>query len=128
MKSHLIIALVGIAALMGPVNRSTAHLSDYTLTITGQCPGRAAIHWSGATPNRGQGIVFGLDRGKTVIPMGQCEGTVLGLQRGVWLVNVISTQSGEGDQSFNMGSCCCALFLQLVESGSCNVSNVAQLP
>lgn len=117
----------GVAYDINGVIMGTAE-GGYTLTITGQCPGVATIEWGGATPNRAQGVVLARRTGRTVIPSGQCAGTVLGLEGGVHLRSVIGTRSGSGKLSFAMGSCCCANFLQLVESGSCNTSNVAQLP
>ena len=127
-KSFLNRVLVQFAFSIVALITTCASAADYTLTITGQCPGVATIEWGGATPNRVQGVVLGRRTGRTVIPSGQCAGTVLGLEGGAFLRSVIPTETGSGRRSFTMGSCCCANYLQLVESGSCNTSNVAQLP
>lgn len=100
----------------------------YSLSISGQCPGQITVNWSGATPNRQQGIVFGQSQGNTTIPGGVCQGTVLGIQGGVQLVRTIGTGSGSGSTSGNAGTAACRRFLQLVEAPSCNTSNVAQIP
>lgn len=100
----------------------------YSLSLSGQCPGTVTLRWSGATPNRQQGIVFGNSQGSTTIPGGVCQGTVLGIQGQVRLINVIGTGSGSGSTSGPAGTSACRRYLQLVEAPSCNTSNVAQIP
>ncbi len=102
--------------------------SHYGLSVRGQCPGALTVSWSGATPSRQQGIVFGNSTGSTMIPNGACAGTQLGIQGGVQLVNTIGTGSGGGSVNGNAGTFACGHYLQLVEAGSCNTSNVAQIP
>ncbi len=100
----------------------------YSLRVSGQCPGMLTVSWNGATPNRQQGLVFGLNQGNTTIPGGVCQGTVLGIQGGLQLVRTFSTGSGSGSISGNAGTAACGHFLQLVEAPSCNTSNVARIP
>lgn len=100
----------------------------YRCSVSGTCPGTVRVAWSGATPNRQQGIVFGNNQGSTTIPNGACQGTQLGIQGQVRLVNIIGTGSGSGSVNGSAGTSACGHFLQLVESGSCNTSTVAQIP
>ena len=100
----------------------------YRLSISGDCPGRVTVSWRGATPNEQQGLVFGASQGNTTIPTGVCQGTVLGIQGQVRLVNTMGTgPNGEGSVSGNAGTAACGHFLQLVEVPSCNVSNVVEI-
>ncbi|MCC6910259.1 MAG: hypothetical protein IT430_20185 [Phycisphaerales bacterium] len=100
----------------------------YNLNVSGQCPGTVTVRWSGATPSQQQGLVFGADQGSTIIPTGPCQGTMLGVQGQVRLVNTFGTGNGAGTISGLAGTSACGHFLQLVESGSCNTSNVRQIP
>ncbi len=100
----------------------------YRLDVTGQCPGTLTVSWSGATPARQQGLVFGASQGSTTIPGGPCQGTMLGLQQQVQLVAAFSTGQGSGSVRGEAGPAACGHYLQLVESGSCNTSNVRQIP
>lgn len=100
----------------------------YRLNVSGQCPGTVEVRWSGATPGVQQGLVFGANQGQTTIPGGACQGTVLGLQGQVRLVNTFGTGNGSGAVSGRVGTGACGGFLQLVEAGSCNTSNVARIP
>lgn len=100
----------------------------YRLSVSGDCPGRVVVSWSGATPNKQQGLVFGANQGNTTIPNGVCQGTPLGIQGQVRLVRTVGTgPNGEGSLSGNAGTASCGHFLQFVEAPSCNVSNVAPI-
>ncbi len=100
----------------------------YTLTITGMCPGVVYFTWGGARPNRAQGVILAQRLGAYTIPTGQCAGTVLGVEGGVQLAAVIPTEAGTGKRWFIAGSHPCAWQLQLIEGGSCRLSNPAQIP
>ena len=83
----------------------------------------------GATPNRTQGNVFGDNLGTFTIPQNQpCGGTTLGIQGNVRLVRTLGTGNGAGSVNGNAGTAACNHYLQLVEGGSCNTSNTAQIP
>lgn len=100
----------------------------YTCTITGTCPGRVTLAWDGADPNRQQGIIIARNTGNFVINGGPCQGTQLGLgTQNLQLYNVISTGSGSGNVSANV-SAACGWYAQLIQTHSCAVSNVAQVP
>ncbi len=101
----------------------------YRLSVSGLCPGRVTVEWSGANPSRTQGLVFGANQGSTTIPGGACQGTQLGVQGQLRLVNSFDTgPNGSGSVSGNAGTGACGGFLQLIEVPSCNVSNVGQIP
>lgn len=102
-------------------------MSEYTLTITGNCPGQIVFAWSGATPNLAQGVVYGEQKGRTVIPTGVCAGTVLGLDGWVELSIVISTRDGSGSYNLIAGNNC-RFYVQLIENRTCRTSNVAPMP
>ncbi len=102
--------------------------SNYTLDVTGTCPGSVNVAWSGATPSRQQGIVFGNNLGTTTIPTGPCQGTVLGISGSVRLITTIGTGSGSGSINGQAGNGACGHYLQLVQSGSCETSNPDQIP
>lgn len=105
----------------------------YVLALSGSCPGTVRVQWSGATPRVQQAIVYGARTGSTTIPNGNpCAGTRLGVAGQVRLIDppgFFSTgQSGSGSLQGNASSGACGGVLQLVEGGSCNVSNVAAIP
>lgn len=106
----------------------TSALSDYTLSVSGQCPGLVTIEWEGARPHRSQGVILGSRLGAYSIPTGRCAGTILGIESNVWLMYVISTENGGGRRRAMAGSHPCAWYLQLIEGDSCRLSNPAQIP
>lgn len=102
--------------------------SAYTLSLSGQCPGLVRVEWSGAEPDRRQGILFAFDVGNYTLPTGPCEGTELGLgASGLRLMAVISTGAGSGAVSGATGSQCQG-YAQLITISSCATSNVARVP
>ncbi len=102
----------------------------YTCEITGACPGNIDVNWSGAQPNKTQGIVFASNTGSFSINSGACAGTQLGLgTRNLQLVRTIGTGSGAGSIGRAVGSGACGGFVQLVTVASpCEVSSVGQIP
>lgn len=122
----LSLALLPVADIPVPwLNGAAARAAEYTVSVTGVCPGRMTLEWSGATPNRRQGIVFSRYQGQSVIPEGACKGTTLGISQPM-LVRVIGTDGGSG--ALNVLTQLCAGYVQLVESGTCRTSNVARVP
>ncbi len=101
----------------------------YRLSVRGTCPGTVTVEWNGATPSTQQGLVFGQSEGSTTIPNGACQGTMLGIQGQVRLVNSFGTgPNGSGNVSGNAGTSACGHFLQLIEVPSCSTSNVDNIP
>jgi len=103
---------------------AAAQSPEYTVSVSGWCPGRVTLEWSGAIPNRRQGVVFSRQEGQTIIPEGVCKGTILGIAQPVFLMRVIGTGEGSGAITV-LGQSFCGGFVQLVESGTCRTSNVA---
>jgi hypothetical protein len=102
----------------------------YTLSIDGTCPGAVMANWSGAGEGQ-QALVIGDQEGSTTIPSGPCAGTVLGIEGRVRLVSppgLFNTRGGNGSITGNANSSACGRFLQLVKAGTCNTSNVVQVP
>lgn len=128
MMRAVAVAVLSIAAVALDAGRAAACMGDYTLSITGTCPGRIRLEWSGALPDRQQAIVASREEGHEVIPSGQCAGTVLGLgPRQLYLVRLYRTGSGSGFVNANTGQYC-GWFVQLVEGGTCRTSNVVLSP
>ncbi len=101
----------------------------YTCTITGTCPGTVRLEWSGAEPNRQQGILFARNTGNFTIQNGTCAGTQLGLGTNqLQLYNTIGTGSGAGSVNAQAGPGACDGFVQLIQVPGCITSNVAQVP
>lgn len=100
----------------------------YRLNVGGQCPGTVTVSWSGANAGRQQGLVFGAQQGSTIIPSGVCQGTMLGIQGSVRLINNFGTGNGSGMVSGSAGTGACGGWLQLVEVPGCAVSNPDQIP
>ncbi|MCC6906732.1 MAG: hypothetical protein IT430_02210 [Phycisphaerales bacterium] len=100
-----------------------------SLSVTGACPGTVTVAWNNATPNTQLAIVFGQNQGSTIIPGGPCAGTELGVQNGVQLIRTVSSgANGNGSVNGAAGTAACGRYLQLVEAGSCDTSNVDQIP
>lgn len=102
--------------------------SNYTLDVTGTCPGTVTVAWSNADPNVQQGIVFGTRLGNTTIPGGVCQGTVLGIAGSVRLVQTVNSGSGSGSVNGQANSGACGGYLQLVQASNCAISNPDQVP
>lgn len=102
--------------------------SAYTVALSGTCPGRVRLEWSGAEPDRRQGILFAFETGNYTIPTGLCHGTELGLgTNNLRLYHVLGTGSGSGAINGNTGYQCGG-YVQLITVPSCATSNVAQVP
>jgi len=96
----------------------------FTIALAGPCPGQKTLSWTGAGSGQ-MGIVVGNSQGSTTIPFGPCQGTVLGIQGGLLLYNVIGTQGGAGQVSGTVGGGACDKLVQCINTGSCDTSNVA---
>lgn len=120
------VTLILVLTLSGATD--AAAMSDYTLRVSGQCPGLVTIEWEGAKPHRSQGVILGSHPGAYTIPTGRCAGTVLGIEGNLWLMYVITTENGSGQRRAAAGSHPCHWMLQLIEGDSCRLSNPAQIP
>lgn len=103
----------------------TASGGSYVGSRTGNCPGVITFNWSGAAPGRTQGLVHGQRTGSTTIPSSfPCSGTVLAIGGNVRLMAMIPTGNGTGSMGLHVGASRCNGVYQLVEGGSCRVSNL----
>ncbi len=101
----------------------------YTVSVIGTCPGTVRLEWSGAQPNRQQGILFARNTGNYTIQSGPCQGTQLGLGTNqLQLYNTIGTGNGAGGVNAQAGSGACRGYVQLIQITGCITSNVAQVP
>lgn len=107
----------------GLVGELTYEAGGYRCSVSGTCPGQITVAWSGAEPNAQQAIVFGQSEGSTIIPGGVCQGTMLGIQGNVRLVNTVPTGNGSGQVSGNAGTAACGGYIQLVTVPGCATSN-----
>lgn len=124
----------GAAIMALTIAMPLASAGDLTLEVSGDCPGRLALRWSGAEPNRPLAIIFGRVLGAYRVAGYPCSGTELGLgEPGLRLVIVVSTRStGSGSVSGQSQSEHCGGYLQLMVANStgtpCQTSNVVQVP
>ncbi len=108
---------------------SFGNAGGYFCSISGTCPGTVTLRWSGAQPNRQQGIVFASNTGNYTIPGGPCQGTQLGLgTQNLRLYNTIPTGNGSGSVNAQAGTAACRGYVQLIQVPGCQTSNVAQVP
>ncbi len=102
---------------------------EYHVKVTGWCPGRIMVEWTGGTPGRQQAFVYSRERGSVVIPSGPCAGTILGLgEDQLQLYAIRDNRGGNGAVLLNAGAGACGGYLQLVEGGTCRTSNVSTMP
>ena len=110
----------------------TAHYveegSNVALSITGGCPGAIQLAVSSATPSGAVAIVFSPSEGASVVPVGACAGTPLGLDGPSLLTVLPADGNGEVSLDRNAPAGACGLYLQAVDISSCETSNVAQVP
>jgi len=124
----LLTALIAVSIL----SARPASANDAVLAIAGTCPGQVRISWSNAFPNRGCGLVWGLERGKTNIPNGfPCSGTVMGVYRSVREIHRFRTRlTGSGHLIGQANAKFCGGVVQMVvfDVGPCQLSNVVDVP
>lgn len=107
-----------------PTGGSTVNLT-YDVQV---CPdgGAGGVSWTNGTANGKVGLVLARNQGKVTIPFGPCKGVQLGLGAlGIQLVTTArSDAAGSGNIKGKIPAAACGAFLQLVDIGSCRVSNV----
>jgi hypothetical protein len=102
---------------------------EFTLTITGDCPGAMQVAVSGATANGMVALIYAVGTGNIAIPAGNpCAGTELGLDMTAKLYNTY-TADANGDLllDVNVPGQGCGLNVQALDVTSCETSNVDQL-
>ena len=99
-----------------------------SLEIGGSCPGEIDISLSGATANGAVGFALSAAEGNSVVPGGSCAGTELGLDSPTLLAVLQAGPDGTLSFSRVVNEANCGRFLQVVDTGTCTASNVAQIP
>lgn len=115
------------------MNVTLMAVPSYTCAASGVCPGTVRIDWSGAEPNRQQGLLFAMSQGNQAIPNGNpCAGTTLGLSGNHLMLvtppGFFGSGTGSGQFSGRAAPAACHGYVQLITGGTCALSNVAQLP
>ncbi|MFT5460874.1 MAG: hypothetical protein ACI9K2_007394 [Myxococcota bacterium] len=99
------------------------------LSIGGECPGTIDIDISGITPGAGIAVFVGDGPGSDPIPYGRCAGEVSGLSNPRQLA-MMRDLSGTGTYSFSpsVSDGACGAPVQVLDRGSCGLTNVAEVP
>lgn len=124
----------GAAIMALTIAMPLASAGDLTLEVSGDCPGRLTLRWSGAEPSRPMALFFSRELGAFRLPGSYCGGTYLGLgSSGLRVVGILRSGSeGSGSVSGQSGDPECGRYLQLLLVGSpgmpCVTSNVVQIP
>ncbi len=128
MNRRLLATTLAALACFGAARGAQAQV---VISIDGDCPGRIALRWEGATPQRGAGLWFSRNLGGYTL-QGACAGTTLGLgSSGLRLVKVFATGAdGEGRLTGVAPPFACGGYLQMVvaDGNPCTTSNVVQIP
>lgn len=99
------------------------------LSVGGACPGTVDLSVFGATPGAALLVLSAATEGSFTVPPGlPCEGTELGLANPKRRATVTTDANGEIDLERAVPEPACGLFLQVVDSSTCEVSNVARFP
>jgi len=98
------------------------------LTITGECPGEIDITYNGGTPNSVGGVIFSTMAGMDALLGGPCAGAVTELTNPQLLTVLPLDANGEFTLTRTTVAGNCGLMLQIVDGGSCTISNSAMIP
>ncbi len=98
--------------------------SQFSIRLSGSCPGQKTLSWSGAGSGQ-MGIILGSGPGNYTLPGGPCSGTQLGLSGpgGLQLYNIIGTNGGQGQVTANVGTAACGKWVQCIKTNDCSTSN-----
>ncbi|GEM_PF-899581 len=102
------------------------------LLVDAACPGGGSIRieWSNASPGGQAALLFALNQGSFAIPRQfPCAGTRLGLGGNQIQIAWRGGAGGEGSRVINATAppAACGGFMQLLDIGACNLSNVARV-
>ncbi|TAH36378.1 MAG: hypothetical protein EYC70_11290 [Planctomycetota bacterium] len=111
---------------------STAEASGagLSLTLAGACPGTIGVTISGAGPGNNVALLYAFGMGSVRVPAGRpCAGTLLCLDPPVTLLAVLTANAGGmAAASGNAPAAACGnVFVQAIDLGTCEISNVAGL-
>ncbi|NOG68692.1 MAG: hypothetical protein HND41_11025 [Chlorobi bacterium] len=128
MRGSFVAAVFAAVACLAAARGAHAQV---VISIEGDCPGRIALRWDGATPDRPAGLVFALTRGNYNIGFGRCENTVLGVGSSLRLVRTLDTgPTGSGVLSGLAPRAACGGVMQMIvwHGNPCETSNVVDVP
>ena len=102
--------------------------SPLALSAVGSCPGTVTLSVSGASANSRVTILAARGLGDVVMSSGPCPGVTLGLDAQRRLATMTTDENGAGsiDRTTNTGQC--GAFIQALDSTTCALSEVDQLP
>jgi len=100
------------------------------LGIDGDCtaPGVETISISAATPNTTLAILASETPGGEIVAGGPCAGTVVDLEDLTVITTITADANGNATLAPEIPASFCNFYLQAVESGSCEVSNLVPIP
>ncbi len=128
MRGSLLAAMLAAVVCLGAASSARAQV---VISIDGECPGRMAVEWENAPPNRPGGLLFAFTTGNYYIGWGWCEGTYIGLGSSLRLVRTIQSGSnGSGMLTGSASARACGGYIQVIvwDGSPCAVSNVVQIP
>lgn len=129
MRGTLPAAVFAVVACLAAARGAHAQV---VISIEGDCPGRIALRWEGATPDRWMALLYADTTGNYTIPNVWCAGTETGLgTRNLRLVSLLrSGPQGSGTRAGQASAQFCGGYLQLLvnDARPCSTSNVAQIP
>jgi len=98
-----------------------------SLVISGECPGLIQFDIDGLVPGAKVRLLGAEEPGSAMVPKGSCAGLEVGLRQPELLATL--TANGDGEIALEQalpGSC--STWVQAMDEGSCQASNVAQVP
>jgi len=98
--------------------------SGPVLALTGSCPGPVALDLTAATPEGSAVIVAGQGPGVSIVPVGVCTGTELGVESAQLVRGFVTDGTGGQTLDFDAPSALCGVSIQALDLSSCLVSNV----
>ena len=102
----------------------------FEIASVGSCPSGAQIDVRGGTPAGSVGLAWSAGTAGAVVPSGSCAGTAVGIGPGLAVVG-FRTLDAQGAASFGPqpvpAGACGGIWLQALDLGSCQVSNLTQL-
>ena len=113
----------GMAANQFWENRMTG----LQLGIGGNCPGPATIEINAATANATVAILGSETPGTTVLAGGPCAGLTVDLDAATVITTASVDSNGDLTLTPTIGDAFCDFFIQIVEAGTCQVSNVVPI-
>jgi len=101
---------------------------DFSLAVTGRCPGLVTIDVTTSSPNQGLIVFAGTGAGSSTVPgAGACSGTALDIDSARRWRTLMTDATGQVSTSLTLGSQWCDRVVQAVDR-DCATSNTADIP